>query len=242
VDDLKGKRFGRLVVLSRILTSGGGGKHIRWECICDCGNLHSAKSSHLKVGNVASCGCLVVETARKEIKLGTKFGRWVVKEQIVNRRRDGRGNELTYRCVCECGNMGVVRGTKLRNGSSVSCGCYGAELTGIRSRTHGLSHTKEYQATYCANRRALIKNAKGRYTQQEIVNIYSEQQGECYYCRVDISQGFHRDHKIPLSRGGNNFIKNIVLTCPNCNLKKHTKTDAEFIKVLKELSNGREKR
>jgi 5-methylcytosine-specific restriction endonuclease McrA len=37
---------------------------------------------------------------------------------------------------------------------------------------------------------------------------------------------------VPLSRGGTNDISNIVLACANCNLKKHTKTHAEFIKIL----------
>jgi len=36
------------------------------------------------------------------------------------------------------------------------------------------------------------------------------------------------DHRIPLSRGGSNFIDNIVPACRPCNLRKHTLTEAQF--------------
>jgi 5-methylcytosine-specific restriction endonuclease McrA len=37
-----------------------------------------------------------------------------------------------------------------------------------------------------------------------------------------------RDHKIPLTRGGSDYIENIALSCGPCNFRKHTKTDTEF--------------
>jgi len=233
VDDLKGRRFGRLVVLGRASVPGGAGKHIRWDCICDCGNSHSAKSSNLKVGNVLSCGCLCKEKARKEIKPGTVFGRWaVIALKAPHPKKDGNGNELVYLCLCRCGNKKIIRGSKLRNGRSKSCGCYSAELTAERSFIHGLTGTKEYQATACSNRRARLKNAEGNYTQQEIGRLYSSQKGLCFYCKISLIGDFHRDHKIPLSRGGSNWISNIALTCPKCNTRKNTKTDVEFAQVL----------
>lgn len=57
--DLRGKRFGRLVVLNRtdnILRSDG--KEIpAWLCLCDCGNLARVAGIALRSGNTTSCGC-----------------------------------------------------------------------------------------------------------------------------------------------------------------------------------------
>lgn len=36
------------------------------------------------------------------------------------------------------------------------------------------------------------------------------------------------DHRVPLTRGGTNFIENILPACRNCNARKHTMTEEEF--------------
>jgi hypothetical protein len=51
-----------------------------------------------------------------------------------------RNRKATWRCLCDCGNETVVRGTGLVSGSSQSCGCLGRE----KSTTHGMSRTPEY--------------------------------------------------------------------------------------------------
>lgn len=43
-------------------------------------------------------------------------------------------------CSCLCGNKTVVRGSRLLNGSTSSCGCLRKELAANRNRTHGLSN------------------------------------------------------------------------------------------------------
>lgn len=56
--DLTGKRFHRLSVLRRLpANTEETRKNVHWFCICDCGNFHSARGSHLSSGNVQSCGC-----------------------------------------------------------------------------------------------------------------------------------------------------------------------------------------
>lgn len=52
--DLTGKRFGRLVVVSR---SENKGQMSRWNCVCDCGNTTTVYSSNLRRGYTQSCGC-----------------------------------------------------------------------------------------------------------------------------------------------------------------------------------------
>ena len=46
-----------------------------------------------------------------------------------------------WKCKCDCGNITIVRHGDLRNGSTVSCGCYNHEKESA-VKTHGYSRTK----------------------------------------------------------------------------------------------------
>jgi len=39
-----------------------------WECVCDCGNIHTIAAGDLKSGRVKSCGCLQIENAKQQAK------------------------------------------------------------------------------------------------------------------------------------------------------------------------------
>ena len=54
-ENLEGQRFGRLVAIRRAPSRG---KISYWECACDCGNIATIRSAHLKNGSSQSCGCL----------------------------------------------------------------------------------------------------------------------------------------------------------------------------------------
>ncbi|KKN91286.1 hypothetical protein LCGC14_0221540 [marine sediment metagenome] len=92
--NLIGKRFGRLVVIKRIINNNG--KNAKWLCICDCGNETSVLSSHLIRNNIKSCGCLQREmTSVKNTKHGhlkngrvsTIYRSWTnMKTRCVNRK------------------------------------------------------------------------------------------------------------------------------------------------------------
>lgn len=57
--DLTGKRFGKLTVMSfagtKIWASGNHQK--MWNCQCDCGEKRICSQSHLRAGVIYSCGC-----------------------------------------------------------------------------------------------------------------------------------------------------------------------------------------
>lgn len=59
VGNLIGKRFGKLVVLSKgepIKKTSG--KNVQtWVCQCDCGNVCEVQTQYLQNGDTASCGC-----------------------------------------------------------------------------------------------------------------------------------------------------------------------------------------
>lgn len=58
--------------------------------------------------------------------------------------------------------------------------------------------------------------------------VLEKYEGKCAYCKVYCKNSYHIDHKLPVSRGGDNSFNNLALSCPRCNLSKGTKTDYEF--------------
>ena len=59
--DLTGKRFERLVVVSRLYKKGN---EWYWLCQCDCGNTKEVRGVSLREGKTRSCGCLKQESDR----------------------------------------------------------------------------------------------------------------------------------------------------------------------------------
>ena len=53
--DLSEKRFGKLVAIDIAVHEKG--KHIKWNCICDCGNKIIANGVYLTNGSKTHCGC-----------------------------------------------------------------------------------------------------------------------------------------------------------------------------------------
>lgn len=56
LDDLTGKRFNSITVVSRA-PNGKKGSPARWNCVCDCGKAFVSFGNHLKSGAKSSCGC-----------------------------------------------------------------------------------------------------------------------------------------------------------------------------------------
>ena len=56
LEDLSGRRFGRLIVIAKDGQDKNG--NTIWKCDCDCGNKISVIHNRLTIGNVQSCGCL----------------------------------------------------------------------------------------------------------------------------------------------------------------------------------------
>lgn len=72
--DLTGQRFGRLTVVSRAenyVSPTGKSRHLRWDCICDCGNKCTVYGDALKAGRTKSCGCL----QKENLNIINKHGR-----------------------------------------------------------------------------------------------------------------------------------------------------------------------
>lgn len=62
-----------------------------------------------------------------------------------------------------------------------------------------------------------------------ILEAYSH---ACAYCGIT-GVAFHREHKVPASKGGGYTAENIVPACPTCNLRKKEMTEEEFREYLR---------
>lgn len=98
---------------------------------------------------------------------------------------------------------------------------------------------RRYAAEYARNhpeqqskqrhmRRARLRNARiYKVTERDIRRILLK---DCVYCG---KKGEQIDHVIPLSRGGNHSIGNLVSSCAKCNLTKNNKLVIEWKIYLK---------
>lgn len=100
LQDLTGKRFGKLVALEYA----GNGK---WKCKCDCGNATIVFAENLKRRHTTSCGC-----ARGNGIIGRKYGKLTVISQA---------DDTTYICKCECGEIVKRHYNSLVNNLTSSC-------------------------------------------------------------------------------------------------------------------------
>src|SRR5437899_5889997 len=79
------------------------------------------------------------------MQAGDRYGRWTILSKVPTAEKNSY-----WHCRCDCGNVGVISRPSLRSGRSRSCGCLRREVSTTAmsnlSRTHGASHTVEYQA------------------------------------------------------------------------------------------------
>lgn len=74
-------------------------------------------------------------------------------------------------------------------------------------------------------------------SRHEIGMLLCIQDARCVYCQKLFNDNkYHIDHKIAISKGGNNDIDNIQLLCPTCNMKKSVTSHHDYIKRLFGLS------
>lgn len=113
--DLTGKTFGYLTPMYYIK----GGK---WHCKCKCGNELDVDTRNLNSGHTKSCGCYQKEMASKNTYDMSNYE----DENIKVLEAAGSDNQqiALWKCICKhCGNIFVIRGSRIRNGATQSCGC-----------------------------------------------------------------------------------------------------------------------
>lgn len=120
MEDLTGRRFGRLIVIEK--TEERRKQRVVWLCQCDCGNMARITSSNLKSGKTTSCGCARRHTNRMDIT-GQRFGRLVA----VFPTDKHSYHSVIWHCRCDCGGEADVSAINLRRKQTQSCGCLASE-------------------------------------------------------------------------------------------------------------------
>lgn len=88
INDLSGKRFGKLIAIRRHYENG----RTKYTCKCDCGNIIKTRSDSLLDNKTRSCGCLVYENSirRTHGKSYTRIYR--IYKNMLDRCRNHNGN------------------------------------------------------------------------------------------------------------------------------------------------------
>lgn len=122
-EDLTGRRFGKLVAVKKLESKNG---RTRWECRCDCGNMHISTAHSLKAGKCTSCGCGHYVRGRGITDIsGQRFGRLTALYHTDKRSKKG---SVFWHCRCDCGNEVDVTEDGLLHGNYRSCGCLRQEI------------------------------------------------------------------------------------------------------------------
>ncbi len=100
-------------------------------------------------------------------------------------------------------------------------------------------HVKKWKENNKTKVKAAASNRRkafGFLTSWQISMCIEKQEYKCKYCFSDISDSYHVDHIVPISKRGWNLICNIQCLCPTCNMSKGAKSEQEFIRYLKNES------
>lgn len=119
LDDLTGTIINNINVIERYSET----FPVEWLCRCHCGEIFITRGSSLKNGHTKSCGC-----RKKQLRIKNMMGQTFGKLRVISRGEDeisstGKTRYIRWLCRCECGRESLVRGTALRHGTTVSCGC-----------------------------------------------------------------------------------------------------------------------
>ena len=125
-EDLSGKRFGYLVVISSAVeyVSPKGNKMSRWLCKCDCGNEINVLGMSLKNGDCKSCGCRGKGAQKSRIDIDSLIGLKLLNATIIGiKKRSTNSSKLKLVCECNCGRNFEACYISIRRNPSISCGC-----------------------------------------------------------------------------------------------------------------------
>ncbi len=96
-----------------------------WFCRCSCNKEKYVEYKSLLDGTSTHCGHLRTDG----VEIGMIFGRL----KVVEKGEQTKTGNYKYVCLCKCGNYSSVRASELKDGSTISCGCYASEQSSIRA-------------------------------------------------------------------------------------------------------------
>lgn len=176
----------------------------RCKCVKGFTEFYSTKSN--KIGILA--WCKKCELARKPIEKNREYSR---QYRLKNREKVNKNTAEWFKAHPEYNRKNVQ---KWKDNNPIK---YKALVKRSTSR-----------------RRAILKKIGGNFKTNDVLSLMKIQENRCYYCKNELTEKYHLDHKQPLSRNGSNSIENIAITCISCNLRKGYKTEIEFKQIIEQ--------
>ena len=88
----------------------------------------------------------------------------------------------------------------------------------------GVSKIPGYYTHKALERYARLKGAVGTFSLQEWQELKEKHNNSCVHCGIsEMFAKLTKDHIIPLTKGGTNYISNIQPLCQSCNSRKNNK-------------------
>jgi hypothetical protein len=227
VKDLTGQHFGTLTVLERDFEAQKAHPTERqtwWKCYCSaCKKEKSLRSSSIQ--KAKTCGCHIgirkgqkpsqatIEAARKANKIdltGQRFSRLLVLEEADEEHQKYYNGQhrITWKCLCDCGNIHYATTENLRRGDTPSCGCITKEnrrkeLKDLSGQKFGHLTVLKFVGSINRNSRYLVRCDCGKEYEIYANNLI---QGSAKSCGcIKESHGEEKIRKI-LSENNINFI------------------------------------
>lgn len=247
--DLIGKSFRNLTVIDIAKNPKKPRKNsgLWWKCLCICGNEIIVTTYKLVAGRVGSCGCQKNEMMSKISEYMAIDLTGVIFEYLTaikKERRKKNGKYFVYwLCTCRCGKEIYVETSRLKNGTTTSCGCLRKKrMSASKKKSFGESTFNNVYETY-------KRNAKKRNLCFELDKITFKQitQKNCFYCNRSPNNVFKKNYENGdftyngIDRFDNNLgytLENCVPCCANCNRAKYKNTYNDFILWVRELYNN----
>lgn len=80
---------------------------------------------------------------------------------VLRREGTSKDRKATWLCRCYCGKEFITTGKSIRNGDTMSCGCFRASVlssAGEKNKTHGETNTRLYNIWRGMKKRCLVPN------------------------------------------------------------------------------------
>ena len=119
--DLIGQKYGNLTVIGRAPNRG---KHVYWQCECDCGDIKEVRSQYLREGKIKTCAHCNANTI-----IGKTFGNWKVLKATDKKFK----TYILYECECvKCGNIALKTFTFLKQEHKFCDNCRSNDISNQR--------------------------------------------------------------------------------------------------------------
>lgn len=232
-----GDKFGRLTVINSLPTHK---KHIKYKCLCECGNETSTRKSHLISNEVRSCGCLKddvlaeqsIKFTKHKLIIGAKYNRLTV-IKTTGRDKDGK---IQVKCICDCGNEIITTFRNLPKQHTKSCGCFKLDKIQDRAKLHW-ENIDPWQHEYSN----FLSRTKSRKLTSNItlIEFTALCQNNCIYCldppNTKTEANILRNGIDRIDNDIGYILNNCVTCCSNCNRMKEKRTKDDFLNRIKKI-------